>query len=146
MKKLVGFGVGLSLLVVPFISFADSTVSSSAGVGATVSPNGSIVVTTGNTQTFSFGASRGYQLLGVSVNGVNQGAVGSYLFTEDGIDHTIFASAQSVGNNLMPFCSGPMAPGWQAGVVGGGCGGTDVVLEPGTEGCPFWFVGGCIKQ
>lgn len=145
MKNLIGFSLALSLLAVPFTSFADSIVSASAGAGATISPSGSVVVTTGVTQVFSIGASAGYALSNVSVDGISQGAIGSYSLLGDLVDHSISAFAVSQGS-LMPFCSGPMAPGWQMGVVGGGCGGRQVWVAAGTSDCPFWFVGGCVKE
>ena len=50
------------------------------------------------------------------------------------------------GGGTMPFCSNPLAPGWQVGVIGGGCGGTEVLIAAGTADCPFWFPSGCVRK
>lgn len=145
MKKIIGFAVGFGLLAVPFMSLADSTVTATAGIGASVSPSGVTVVPTGDTQVFSFGVLQGYQLSNVSVDGINEGAIGSYSLMGDLLDHAITASAASSGS-LMPYCSGPMAPGWQQGIAGGGCGGTGVTIPAGAPGCPYFMASGCIKE
>ena len=137
MKKIIGLVVGLSLFV-PLAAFADSNVTATAGVGATVSPSGTVFVTTGDTQTFLAGASQGYTLSDVSVDGVSQGAVGSVDVTGDAVDHTVDVSATQnpTGGSLL-FCSGPMAPGYTNGIVGGGCGGTTMYVPFNGTSCLF---------
>ena len=141
MKKTL-LGV-LVLLAVPFISFADSVVTSSAGTGASISPSGSTLVLTGVTQVFTIGAQNGYRIGNVLVDGSSVGAVGSYDLLGDLVDHSISVSAYSI-SNVLPFCSGPLAPGWNVSMVGGGCGGTEVFLPAGSPGCPWFIVSGCI--
>lgn len=48
--------------------------------------------------------------------------------------------------SVMPYCSGPQAPGWQIGVDGGGCGGTGKLIPAGSPGCAWFTVGGCILE
>lgn len=47
----------------------------------------------------------------------------------------------------MPYCSGPMAEGWQTGVEGGGCSRAAITLNAGEikDGffCPVFFTSGC---
>lgn len=149
MKKTLGV-LAVLMLLAPAAAFADSTVSASAGTGATISPSGTTVVATGVTQTFSIGATQGFKVTSVSVDGTSEGAVNSVGFTGlagDLVDHTISVSAQSQGGTE-PWCSSPTAPGWQVGLVGGGCGGTSIFVPRGqTMGgftCPDAFVAGCI--
>lgn len=127
MNKLAGVAVGLSLLALPLVTFASSTVTATAGTGATVSPSGVTVVPQGTTQQFTFGASQGYTLSNVSLDGVSQGAVSSLGFTglANSTDSIVAsATANVVGGGSLMWCSGPMAPGYNVGMVGGGCGAT----------------------
>jgi len=89
----------------------------------------------------------------VAVSNPGTGAVGTFLVgysvTDSNLDTaTAFRSLTVTGgSSVMPYCSGPMAPGWRAGVAGGGCGGTDTTVAAGTEGCPWFFFSGCmVKQ
>lgn len=89
----------------------------------------------------------------VSVSSVDTSVSGSftidYSVTDSALDT---ATAQrglivASGGGTMPYCSGPLAPGWQAGVAGGGCGGTEIVLRAGQSvfkdgvlhECPIWY-------
>ena len=145
MKKTLGFLVGLSLLV-PGLAFAS--------VGITLS-GGSVTISQGTSYN-----EPGYSALSttdgdvtslVSVSGISA-AVGShtitYSVTDSALDSATAFRTLTVqgGGSVMPFCSGPMAPGWQIGVAGGGCGGTEVWVPAGSAGCPFWFVGGCVVK
>ena len=68
------------------------TITASAGAGGTISPSGSVVVSSGASQTFTITANSGYVISGVSVDGVAQGAIGSYTFTNVTSNHTISAT------------------------------------------------------
>ncbi len=140
-------------LFAPFVAAASSTVVAIGGAGVSVTPSGTVVVPTGVTQTFSPFTSTGYVLSSVSLDGVAQ-ALGSVDFTGLAIDPvthdlTFGATASIVGGGTMPFCSGPMAPGWNVSLPGGGCGGTATYI-PKTTGtssiCPDWFPNGCVIQ
>lgn len=116
MHKIIGTVVGIALLAVPAVSLAaiGSNVTATAGPGATVSPSGSVLVLTGNTQVFITGAQNGFTLSGVSVDGVAQGTVSSVGITGDASDHTVFVSATQNGGGGLIFGSSPLAPGWIA--------------------------------
>lgn len=154
MKKALALVAVLSFLF-PFAAFADSSVTATAGTGATVTPSGVTVVPTGVDQTFSIGAADGYHLTGVVFDGIDQGVVGSVDFTgiaADVVDHTLFAAASinAPTGGSQPFCSSPSAPGWRVGLIGGGCGGSQVFLQPGQSYgsfvCPDAFVAGCVLK
>jgi hypothetical protein len=67
-------------------------ITASAGVNGAISPSGSIFVTQGTNQTFTITPNANYRILSVTVDGVNQGAIGSYTFTNLQAGHTISAT------------------------------------------------------
>lgn len=121
-----------ALVFAPAAAFANSTVNATAGTGATISPGGTVVVPTGTTQTFTFGARKGYEISNVTFNGGSLGAVTSYRFTEDGNDHTLRVSASRIGAATQPWCSSPTAPGWNVNYADGGCGGSNIYVAYGS--------------
>ncbi len=69
------------------------TIAASAGVGGSISPSGSVSVNHGADQAFTIAASAHYQIADVLVDGVSQGAISSYTFTNVTANgHTIAAS------------------------------------------------------
>jgi hypothetical protein len=68
------------------------TIISSAGVGGTISPTGSVSVNHGSNQSFTMSASIGYQISNVTVDGTSVGAVSSYTFSNVTANHTIAAT------------------------------------------------------
>ena len=68
------------------------TISASAGPGGTIDPMGVIPVDYGSTQAFTITAQAGHHIVDVVVDGVSQGPVGSYSFTNITANHTITAS------------------------------------------------------
>jgi len=153
MKKALALVAVLSFAF-PLAAFADSTVTASAGTGASISPSGMVVVPTGVDQTFEVGASSGYTLSSVELDGVSQ-LLGNVDFTGiagDTTDHTIDVSATQnppVGGGSQPFCSSPSAPGWIVGLIGGGCPGNTSIYIPSGQtlngfACPAAFVAGCM--
>ena len=68
------------------------TLTASAGTGGTISPSGAVIVPYGGSQTFTIAPASGYQIASVLVNGVNQGAISTYTFSNVTANHTISAS------------------------------------------------------
>ena len=68
------------------------TIAATAGIGGSITPSGSITVTQGGSQTFTIASNIGYYILDVQVDGISQGAITSYTFTNVTADHTISAS------------------------------------------------------
>jgi hypothetical protein len=64
----------------------------SAGTGGSISPSGSVSVAQGGGKTFIIAANTGYQISSVKVDGISQGAVSSYTFSNVSTNHTISAS------------------------------------------------------
>ena len=73
------------------------TITATAGTGGSISPSGSVSVAQGGSQTFSIAANTGYQISSVTVDGVSQGAISSYTFSNVTAAHTI--SARFTANN-----------------------------------------------
>lgn len=75
-------------------SFAQKTYSiiSSAGTGGSVNPSGTTMVHCGASQSYTINPDTGYRVSSVMVNGVNQGALRSYSFTNVQANQTISAS------------------------------------------------------
>lgn len=74
------------------------TITASAGANGTISPSDSVVVDSGSSQSFAIGASSGYSISQVTVDGANQGALSSYTFTNVTANHTISATFTSCGS------------------------------------------------
>ncbi|HEY3271782.1 MAG TPA: PKD domain-containing protein [Geothrix sp.] len=80
---------------------ASFTLTASAGTGGTISPVGAVTVVNGGSQTFTIAPTTGYVISSVTVDGVNQGALGSYTFSNVVANHTIAAAfSASAGSSL----------------------------------------------
>ena len=75
-----------------FVSVASHTITASAGAGGSISPSGSVVVSSGANQTFTITSNFGYAVADVVVDLVSQGAITSYPFNNIQGDHTISAT------------------------------------------------------
>jgi len=67
------------------------TISAGAETGGSISPSGSVDVLFGGSQTFSITADMNYEVVDVLVDGISQGAITSYTFSNVSQDHTILA-------------------------------------------------------
>src|SRR5436190_4837100 len=72
------------------------TIAASAGTGGTISPSGSVGVNQGSNQTFTIAANPCFVISNVVVDGVSQGAISSYTFSNIQANHTISASFTQV--------------------------------------------------
>jgi hypothetical protein len=68
------------------------TIYAYAGSGGTISPSGIVIVSDGANQLFTITNSTGYHTTDVVIDGVSNGSVSSYTFTNVSQDHTIAAS------------------------------------------------------
>ena len=75
-----------------FTSVPTYTLTASAGSHGAISPAGATTVNAGSNQTFAITPDTGYQVAGVLVDGVSQGSVTSYTFTNVQATHTISAT------------------------------------------------------
>jgi hypothetical protein len=68
------------------------SITASAGANGSISPSGVQVVTNGSNLQFTIQANACYQISDVLVDGISQGAISTYTFTNIGASHTIAAS------------------------------------------------------
>lgn len=147
MKKLVGSLIILGVLV-PSLAFAsvDITLQGSNPTevqGASYVEPGYTANSTVDGNITSSVVSSGLQRTTTgNVYTVDYSVVDSALSTASASRTVIFSTG-----GTMPYCSGPMAPGWQTGVVDGGCSRASIVLNAGeiVDGfvCPVFFSTGC---
>jgi hypothetical protein len=71
---------------------ATPTITATAGAGGTINPSGAIVVTPAANQTFTITPDAGFGVADVVVDGVSQGAIAAFTFSNVIADHTITAS------------------------------------------------------
>ncbi|MCL2297293.1 MAG: hypothetical protein FWC38_08765 [Proteobacteria bacterium] len=69
-----------------------NTITATADANGTISPSGGVLVGYDGSQTFTFTPNSGYRISDVQVDGVSQGAISSYTFTNVTSDHTISVS------------------------------------------------------
>jgi len=67
------------------------TITATAASGGSISPSGDVDVVSGEDQTFDISPEDGYKISDVLVDGVSQGAISSYTFTDVVADHMIDA-------------------------------------------------------
>lgn len=80
-------------------------ITASAGAGGTISPSGSTQVSHGNSQTYTITPNAGYEIDTVTVDGVNQGAVNSFTFSNVTAAHTISVTFKQIKINPPEFAS-----------------------------------------
>jgi len=68
------------------------TITVAAGAGGTISPSGTVPVPSGASQTFTITPNTGYRITNVFVDGVAQGAISTYTFTNVTANHNISAT------------------------------------------------------
>ncbi|WLT30372.1 PKD domain-containing protein [Geothrix sp. PMB-07] len=73
------------------------TITASAGANGTISPSGAVSVSAGASRSFTMTPNAGYQVSSVTVDGVNQGALGTYTFSNVVANHSIAAAFATSG-------------------------------------------------
>jgi hypothetical protein len=73
------------------------TITSSAATGGSISPSGTVSVSSGSSKSYTITARSGYRIYYVLVDGQNVGAVSSYTFSNVKANHTIKAYFRYVG-------------------------------------------------
>ena len=113
---------------------ANPVITASAGAHGTITPNGSVSVPYGGSQTFTITPNSGYSITGVFVDSVSQGQITSYTFTNVTTAHTISASFTVIPTytSLSPT-TGPLAGGTSVTITGTGFTGATLVTFGGTS-------------
>lgn len=65
------------------------TITTNVGEGGSISPSGNIILTEGDSQTFTFIPDSGYGIKDVLVDDISQGEITSYTFTDVTANHTL---------------------------------------------------------
>ncbi|MDD5693215.1 MAG: hypothetical protein PHU86_01970, partial [Patescibacteria group bacterium] len=78
-------------IVAYFTTSATYSISSFAGQGGAISPNGQTIIVSGGNQTYTITPNSYYHIVNVLVDGVSYGALGSYTFSNVQADHSITA-------------------------------------------------------
>ena len=73
------------------------TITAVAGPGGSIDPGGALRVTRGDSITFTIIAEADYSISSVVVDGIDEGALSSYTFSEVSTDHTISAAFRYTG-------------------------------------------------
>lgn len=93
-----------------------ATITASAVTGGQIFPNGAITFTTGSNKNYSITPSDGYVIDNVSVDGVPQGAISSYKFSNIIVNHTITASFAKTYNLTTSVSTGGTVTSTPAGM------------------------------
>jgi hypothetical protein len=97
------------------------TITASAGSGGTISPSGSVTVGSGGNQTFTITPDTGFYVANVLVNGISQGSITSYTFSNVTSNHAIeavFEASDTDGDNIpdivdnCPLHFNPVVASW----------------------------------
>src|SRR5204863_6976154 len=99
-------------------TFAITThvITVSAGANGSITPAGAVAVNDGDNQSFTITAAAHYHVLDVKVDGVSQGAIASYEFSDVTADHTIEATFE-ITTHVITASSGPNGSITPAGAV-----------------------------
>ncbi len=84
--------VGYDIGAYEYVSSTQYTITASSGPGGGISPSGPVQVSQGGNQSFMITPNAGYQIAGVTVDGVSVGAVAAYTFSSVSANHTITAT------------------------------------------------------
>ncbi|MBD3583515.1 Calx-beta domain-containing protein [Flavobacterium selenitireducens] len=90
---------------------AGFAISASAGTNGSISPAGTTTVPTNGSQTYTITANCAYAISDVLVDGVSQGAVSTYTFSNVNANHTISATFSAIvptitASGATTFCQG----------------------------------------
>ena len=92
-----GFDMKELRIVIYSVTPATHTITASAGSGGSISPSGSVSVTAGGSQTFTVIPNSNYSITSVTVDGIDQGNISFYTFTNVSGNHTIHVEFQYTG-------------------------------------------------
>ncbi len=102
------------------------TIDASAGTGGTITPNGAVFVNGGDNQSFAIAANSCFTIADVLVDGVSQGAISTYTFTNVTANHTIAASFAAAGPFTIAASAGAGGTITPSGNVSVACGASQV--------------------
>jgi hypothetical protein len=112
-------------------------ITSSAGTGGTITPEGSLAVDYNGSQTYAIAADTGYRIVSVVVDGIDRGPRTSWEFTNVQEDHTIVASFEvdewTITTAIIGQCTGTISPEGPLTVAGGSSQAFTITPDTGCE-------------
>ncbi|MFZ0928749.1 MAG: hypothetical protein WAN11_09110 [Syntrophobacteraceae bacterium] len=96
------------------------TITTTAGSHGSISPSGTVAVSSGASQSFTITPNTGYQVAGVEVDGSSVGAVSSYTITNVTANHTISAIFSPIATHTISAIvqgGGSISPSGNVNVV-----------------------------
>jgi len=105
-----------------FVQNGPYTITASAGANGSISPNGATGVTCGSSQTYTITPNSCYSIQNVLVDGVSQGAISSFTFSNVQANHTISATFVQNGPYTITASAGPNGAVTPAGATVVVCG------------------------
>ena len=90
-----------------FVAVPTYTITASAATGGSITPAGAVIVSEAANQSFAIAAGAGYKISNVAVDGVLQGAISSYTFTNVTANHTIAATFEVSTCDLLSLFEAP---------------------------------------
>jgi len=115
---------------------AQYVINATGNTGGSVTPNGAVQVSAGGSQTFTFSPAAGYRIAEVLVDGVSQGAVASYAFTNVTASHTVQAAFAPLDSHTIAATAqagGSIAPAGSVSVASGGTQQFTITPNPGYQ-------------
>jgi hypothetical protein len=110
-------------IAVSFVPGVKFTITADAGANGTTAPSGAVQVDCGSDQTFTFAPSACYQVADVLVDGVSQGPLKSYTFTNVHASHLVSASfMDAAASDTITASAGPGGTIAPAGATPYDCG------------------------
>jgi hypothetical protein len=102
------------------------TITAAAGSGGKITPEGSVAVSKGLSQTYTITPNSGYQISSVAVDGISVGSVSTYTFSNVAANHSIAVSFKtavsttSYSISAKAYANGSISPSGTTTVNSGG--------------------------
>ena len=111
-------------------------INAAGGLGGTVSPSGAVTLSPGASQSFTIVPSNACHVIeDVVVDGISQGPIASYTFTEVQSDHYIRATFATLGPYTIVSSAGPAGSISPSGTTTVSCGGSQSYTITAPSGC-----------
>jgi uncharacterized repeat protein (TIGR02543 family) len=97
-----GASGGNGVIYIAYVTPIQYTITSSSDVNGTISASGTTTVYSGDSQSYTFSPSANYKISNVLVDGISQGAITSYTFSNVVANHTISVVFEKIASTTTP--------------------------------------------
>jgi hypothetical protein len=119
-----------------FAELGPYTITAGAGSGGTINPRGAAIATCGGGRSFAIApADRCHVIQDVKVDGVSQGAISGYNFSDVTADHAIEATFSTLGPFTIEASAAPGSSIAPSGASSVACGGSQSYVIAPTDAC-----------